>query len=448
MLTKKLLRPSSCPRRVRRYSKKPEDKPDREEKPSNLLNDDENSALVQRFTQILESKLSEALPSMISKDRKLKEMYDKYSDSDRQFKTTYQKELSLMKSEPLLSRNKHARNIAHMETPWDGTESVYDSNLRMLLDLKPPPKKYQNRIITPPMSFQDRIENAKEKSLDYKIGKDPKKQPGDNFKELYKERLLGPSVFMNSASPHTTLGMVTTFADAKINASIDQQTGRFKENEEMVNVRGKPLSEEHLKNCTDSDYFMNQILNKQEILPPWIETQQSLDRQVEVFRESIDKEWFKIFHRDLKPESSSMASVLTKVESIKDNPSRYYNKEFHSRHLPYVMEKTKLLNNSIRDYNLQCPSSNIHKFKLNPELEIQRLYNRVISTLDAHILKWYEDEEAAKNRKHSIKTSKGESLFGLFDNSGGGSGNSNDREVRQREPQKVHIWKSIKEMFK
>lgn len=441
-----------CTRRVwlRRYSKAPKTQK-KEEKNAPEHKDDDNSALVQRFTEILESKLSEISPSFISKDPQLTKLYNKYSsDPDKQFKATYQKELSHLKNESLLNRNRHAKDIADTVTnkPWDGTESVHDVNLRMLLDLKPPPIKYKKTIITPPMSFKERIENAKESSLDYKIGNTKKEE--DKFRELYKEKLLGPSAFLNSSSPHTLIGMANTLADAKINASINHDTGQFHDTSDMSSVRGKPLDREHLRNCTDSNYFMNHILQKQEILHPWIDSQQSIDRQTIDFRKNMDGEWFKALFYNLKPTSVSRDSVLDKIEKISGNPPNHYDNEFHSRQLPYIVEKTKSLNNLIRDYNLQSPSSSIHKFKLRPEVELRNLYDRTVSTLRTQALAWYENEKTAKERLSNLKNNKSESMFGLFDNGGGGgsSNSANGTGARQRVPEKLHLWRSIKEMFK
>lgn len=449
MITKKQLGGGITRVCVRGYSKiQGKDHPNEKDNKSPQEND-ENSALVQRFTQILESKISESTPSILSKDPLLQRIYKKYAtDDDRQFKSKYQKEISHLKSESLLNYNKHAKGLADTisNRPWDGNETVHDSNLRMILDLKPPPLKYQKSIITPPRSVKDRIESAKESSLDYRIGNTKKED--ENFRELYKEKLLGPSVFLNTSSPHTIIGMANSLADAKINASINRNTGQF--DGEMAGVRGKPLDKEYLKNCTDSNYFMNQILNKQEILPPWIDNQQSIDRQITEFRNNMDNEWFKSIFYNLKPTTLSKELMLTKLKNIIKNPNNFYDGDFHSRQLPYVLEKVKLLNNLIRDYNLQCPSSSIHKFKLVPEAELRKLYDRTLTTLVDQALKWYENEEAAKQRKNEpINYKDGGSFFGLFDNSGGGgSSTANDAMARQRTPEKLQLWKSIKEMFK
>lgn len=438
---------------VRTYSKTPETGRVNEEKDVSDQKEDENSALVQRFTQILESKLSETTPSFMRKDPQLEKTYTKYAtDPKRHYKSAYQKGLSHLKNESLLNLNRHAKDLADTVTnkPWSGTESVHDANLRMILDLKPPPVKYRQSVISPAMSIQDRIENAKESSLDYKHGNSKK---GDkNFRELYKEKLLGPSMFLNTSSPHTLIGMASTLADARINASINRSTGHFDDKGEMTGVRGKPLDKEYLNNCTDTNYFMTHILNKQETLPPWVDSQQSIDLQIIDFRKNMDGEWFKTLFYNLKPAKLPKDSILAKINKILEHPSHYYDNDFHSRQLAYVNEKIKLLNNLIRDYNLQCPSSTIHKLKLRPDLELRKLYDRVVSTLHAQALKWYENEEAAKQRQSNPMNYKsGGGMFGLFDSdndSGGNSNAANDVGARQRVPEKLHLWKSIKEMFK
>lgn len=424
----------------------------------------DNSALVERFTQILESKLSEPTltKSLVEEDKNLKQLYDKYTSetqADKEFQSLYQRQLGSLKSEKLLKGNKHARDLADTVTnkPWDGSESVIDASLRMLVDSKPPPKKFgsSNKIITPPISVKDRLVNAKENSLDYKVNKNSPKEENedDNWREMYKERLLGPSMLINHSNPNTTIGFINTIANAHINSSINQTTGKF-DSEEMDSVRGKPLSREHLANCTDSNYFINQILNKQEVLPPWVETHQSIDRELNAFRKELDKKWQSIILDKLRSNfANNKLAIFEKVTQLSPSDRSYYDSGFHNQQLPYVVAKTNLINKSIRDYNLQCPSSSSHKFKLMAENELIKLYERAIDGLHIFIDTWFEREERAKSspRAMPIIESKGGSLFGLFESGGGsGYGNATEGEYRhrQRPVKNLQLWKSLKEMFK
>lgn len=238
-----------------------------------IKNDPSPSALEERFTSLLESSIDSSNFSSIKNNPDLAKILKKYSEnSEATFKSKYQSEISYLKLENLLARNKHAREIADtITTPaWSGRESVEDSNLRMIIDTAPKRMPHQKRIFTPPVPMRDRIHNAKEGSLDYKLsklGEDEEKKESENFKELYKERLLGPLMF-NAMSPTSSVGLAGTMADVRINEQIDKSTGQFKDHPNMNGVRGKPLRKEHLANCTDTNYFMNQILQKQECLPP------------------------------------------------------------------------------------------------------------------------------------------------------------------------------------
>ena len=54
---------------------------------------------------------------------------------------------------------------------------------------------------------------------------------------MYRERLLGPSMLLNHSS--TSVDFVEMLVGNKINAKIDQTTGKF-ETDDMQKVRGKP----------------------------------------------------------------------------------------------------------------------------------------------------------------------------------------------------------------
>lgn len=171
----------------------------------------DTSALAEKFQQILDEKVPSAPTSLMDKEPRLREMYAQYTkeSSDKEFQHKYQKELAYVKSENLL-RTKEARDLADTITnpPWRGTERVEDTALRMLVDSAPKAKAMprQKTIISPPVPTKERIANARESSLDYKVSKTktPEEAEKDNFREMYKERLMGPSMFIDATSPRTT----------------------------------------------------------------------------------------------------------------------------------------------------------------------------------------------------------------------------------------------------
>lgn len=316
------------------------------------------------------------------------------------FKDQFESQLHYLKLEKLLKHNKHAREIVNSK-PWSGSESVKDSSLRMLVDSAPKPKpsiahKTPKRILT-----------AREMSSEYKETKTIERD--DNFREMYKERLLGPSMLLNTNNPLTTLNLANTMASAKINAKIDLKTGKFND-ENMDKVRGKPLKREHLANATDTSYFINEMLNKQEVLPPWVENQQNLNSDIRKFQQNLDR-------------------LLINYCKFNGIPSRgKLLDEFESKQLNYVIEKVKLLNKSVRDYNLQAPSSNFHKLKLDPGAELRGSLDRV-----------YDDLPELVKQDNIVYSSTKQGFLSLFDE---------QKVVNQRPVPKLNVWNSFKDMFK
>lgn len=351
-------------------------------------NDKATSALHERFTAMLESKVDSSAISSIRNNPEAAQVLEKYADGLIDFTHRYQSEISYLKLEPLLRRNRHAREIADtlISPAWSGTELVRDSNLRILIDTAPKPKK---TIITPPTPIKDRIHDAKEGSLDYKLAKfagtQPKDKEQEDYRQLYKERLLGPLMF-NAASPASGIGLITTLADARINEQIDLKLGQFKEHPNMDAVRGKPLSKEQLANATDTNYYMNQILQKQECLPPWIESQRGVNGDIERLRFELDRTWA-LRALELIDRKYPRASTNDLVAAALREGTQLHDESYHQLKLRYLQPLVKDINMLITTYNLSSPSPNFHKWKLIPEDELQRLYARVADNLASLIKK-------------------------------------------------------------
>lgn len=377
--------------------------------------DDSTDALTARFTQLLQDQI-ESNPNLINK-----------LNEESKYSQKYSPQLTYLKLEPLLKFNKHGKDLASSR-PWTGQETNSDANLRMLVDSLPKPKKIQHQ--------GKRLLNAKETSLDYKVNKDAPYEPNgitnefqkqvnsvsgttnhnDQMRELYKEKLLGPSVLINSASPSVTLGLANSLADHKINSSIDPKTGRFYNDTNMEKVRGKPLSKDHLANSNDTLYFVTRLFNDQEVLPPWIENQKLLQHDLQGFRNNLTQMFVK-FCKDNDYQKFTKPQLLLK---------------FKERYISYANEKVKAINHSIRDYNLQAPSSNLHKSKLLVDEEFKSCVDRNYYQLPELIKQFGE-----KRKLIPIANTK-QGFASLFDKS---------KVVSQRPVEKVNVWSSFKQMF-
>lgn len=413
------------------------------------------SALAERFQQILDEKVTSAPTSLIDQDPKLRQLYAQYSkdSADKQFQQKYQKELAYVKSENRL-RTKEARELADTITnpPWKGQEKVEDTALRMLVDSVPKAKAMprQKTIITPPVPPKERIANARESSLDYKVSKTktPEEVEKDNFREMYKERLMGPSMFIDATSPRTTIGMISSLADARINAKIDQKSGKFN-GSDMDTVRGKPLDRKRLANSTDTNFFVNEILSSQDCLPPWIDSQQGVEREKQVFRLDMQKKWFNIIiTRLLEKYGTLKGDLLPKVAPGSPDLSKdIYYPAFRRSNYSYIVAKVADLNRGIRNYNLQCPSTSLHKWKLTAEKEIDMLYDAVVKNIAALVDEWVERQQTIRQIS-PVDKGGGSSMFGLFDLSRGSYGSGSHYQVIERPAEKMDFWKLVKSIFK
>lgn len=336
-----------------------------------------SSALSERFQQILDEKLANSNHSLINGNPELSKAL-KYPASlkdvaltdtaeQKTFEQKYQREIGHVKSQS----NFRNDSKIQLDLPWDGTERVLDTASRMLHDSLPraKPSKFQDKIFTVELGLKDRIENAKEGALDYKI-KPHNEKERESFRELYKERLLGPSMFVDTLSPKATLGFIGGLADSRINAAIDCLTGKFKSSD-MDTVRGKPLDKARLANCLDTNFFMNEILNKQECLPPWIENQQGVEKELQRFRNELTRTLFLMMLGTLQHrcrDSDSKILRLMKDENLAI--CREVRQQYLRDHSTYFSEKVKDLNRGIRNYNLQCPTGALHKWKIVEEKEL------------------------------------------------------------------------------
>lgn len=413
------------------------------------------SALAERFQQILDEKITSAPTSLMDLDPKLRELQAQYSKdgAEKEFQQKYQRELAYVKSEHRF-RSREERELADTITnpPWNGVERTRDTALRMLVDSAPKAKAVprQKTIMTPPVPFKERISSAKESSLDYKVSKTKtvEDRERDEFREMYRERLVGPSMFIDVNSPKTTLGMVTLLADVRINAEIDRNSGKFN-SPDMDKVRGKPLDRQRLANCTDTNFFVNEILNSQECLPPWIDSQQGVEKEKQLFRLDMQKRWFNLIINRLLEKYGSLKSDLMphvavgSTELSKDA----FLPAFRRAHQSYIDAKVDDLNRGIRNYNLQCPSASLQKWKLITENEIDRLFDTVIKNITALVDEWVERQNTTR-RITPVETGSGKSMFGLFELARGSYGSGTTYQVIERPTEKMEFWKLVKSIFK
>lgn len=282
------------------------------------------------------------------------------------------------------SASKHAREIA-MAKPWTGTESVHDASLRMLNDSIKPLKSKR---------LKTRIHDAKEGALDYKLAKlsEKKTVEDDGWSEMYRERLLGPSMLLNDSFASV---------DNSIKSLADQKIMEAQRRGEFANIkRGEPLGKGYhdLENrfIDRTEYHLNSILKRQDALPPWIERQGGCDFEIKRFREELDSEWIKwaVNHVIEENRGCDYDEIVSKMKEYVENESsdvggsKLRSSKWIETRKPFFESKIRSLNDTIRGYNLQAPLAS-QKLYLILDKELEKCYTRraphLVEALQRHL---------------------------------------------------------------
>ena len=203
---------------------------------------------------------------------------------------------------------------------WTGTESLHDSALRMLDDshkrLRGPAPKAPPVAVRLPKpkkkaSAAFRLANARDKTSIYALAQQSaltEEERGKMRKEL-KER------FTPGARPMpTTLQGLTSLANERIEDAIAR--GQFKN---IPRGKGKNIEKDYNANSPfldTTEYFMNKIIQRQEIVPPWIEKQQELVKNVQSFRGRLRNDWRRHVARSISSKGGSLDDQIRRAQSF------------------------------------------------------------------------------------------------------------------------------------
>ncbi|KAJ0124343.1 hypothetical protein J7T55_005681 [Diaporthe amygdali] len=195
------------------------------------------------------------------------------------------------------------RDLASAQ-PWTGTETESDAVLRMLNDAHKPLKPgLRGKPKTPSpsgtpvdmrlkkqtaVSTGRKMANAREAASVYAgMGfKDKEKGLSDKEKEAMKKELRERFSPAARAIPNTISGLAA-LANERIEDAIAR--GQFKHIPRGKGVERDARADNPFIDTTE--YIMNKMIKKQEIVPPWIEKQQELVKAATVFRARLRNDW-------------------------------------------------------------------------------------------------------------------------------------------------------------
>lgn len=299
------------------------DKQEQRREPQSVVKDEEEGA----FTRRMRSMSEEALESGGHGARKAVEE----AGFSAQLKAQLEQRIasaSLQSPEVNLpaSASRHTRDLATTEA-WTGTESIHDASLRMLNDAHKPLRTGQRSTPGPAVQMPQNIDtgrkrskggqglrlaNARDRTNMYaSVNSDADLEETDRQKRLQelKDRF---DPHARTIVPGSISGLAS-LANKRIEDAIAR--GQFKN---IPRGKGKNVERDHNANSPfidTTEYFMNKIIQKQEIVPPWIEKQQELTSAASKFRGRLRAEWKRHAARMIASAGGSLIDQVRRAEA-------------------------------------------------------------------------------------------------------------------------------------
>ncbi|KAK4667630.1 hypothetical protein QC763_311110 [Podospora pseudopauciseta] len=215
------------------------------------------------------------------------------------------------------------RSIAAAQ-PWTGTESTEDAVLRMLNDAhKPlaPGLRGKSKIVPEPVDMRfktrsnvsagQRAAEARDKaSLYTSLSGDKQKDVGlsDEEREAMKREFRERFTPGARAMPNTITGLAA-LANERIENAIAR--GQFKHIPRGKGVERDARADNPFIDTTE--YIMNKMIKRQDLVPPWIEKQQELLKTAANFRLTIRTNWKRHMARMISAKGGSLEEKLRRA---------------------------------------------------------------------------------------------------------------------------------------
>lgn len=223
------------------------------------------------------------------------------------------------------SAGKGTRDIAGAQ-PWTGTEKLEDSALRMLNDAHKPLRTGRPLKIPTPCgvpgnidlrmrkavekSRGQRLANARDKTSIYAMSQDSTmtEREREQMRKQLKER------FTAGARPvPASIQGLAALANERIEDAIAR--GQFKN---IPRGKGTNIERDYTASSPfldTTEYFMNKIIQKQGIVPPWIEKQQELVKSAATFRSRLRADWKRHAARMIASKGGSLETQVRRAET-------------------------------------------------------------------------------------------------------------------------------------
>ena len=155
-----------------------------------------------------------------------------------------------------------------------------------------------------------RLANARDRTSVYALSQDPtlSEKERENMRKILKERFSAGARPM----PGSVQGL-TALANERIEDAIAR--GQFKN---ITRGKGENVERDYNANSPfldTTEYFMNKIIQKQEIVPPWIEKQQELVKAAAIFRGRLRADWKRHAARVIASKGGSLEAQVQRAKA-------------------------------------------------------------------------------------------------------------------------------------
>lgn len=380
----------------------------RELKEQNTIQDDDPLA---KLKQIIKPE------SLVDQDKDLKKLYE--AIPQKEFDKRYNGEIHY--SRMLDHIDRQSKEIA-LSRPWTGKEAPQNTALRMLLDATGRPnlsigenigfvvRKPLGKELRPVRAGQQlrrKLESAQDHVLMYKSDrrKNNEDQEQSEFRALYAEKF----------TPIGSFEKIRSLADQRIEEG--RRNGGF---DGLDKMRGRPLNLPRLDQHMDrTEHYLNSMLARQKVVPPWIEAQSGVNRRSTELRIYLVNQFEQELVSSLEKSGGILPNhdfteVCTLMKNEHGSTDTFVLKKFavwKLSFMPHMVGKIETLNKELRDYNLQAPLS-LQKLYLRPESEFQRVLKEI--NLKGVVEKVLQKKSKEMPYKNDETTGKGYSVFASF----------------------------------
>ena len=209
----------------------------------------------------------------------------------------------------------------------------------------------------------ERLANARDRTSVYALSQDPNLTEAEKeaMRKQMKERFTAGARPM----PATVQGLAA-LANERIEDAIAR--GQFKD---IARGKGKNVERDYTASSPfidTTEYFMNKIIQKQEIVPPWIEKQQELVKAAAIFRSRMRADWKRHAARVISSKGGSVDEQVRRAEAYAAAEAAINPKKIHTEALSDIDHEGRLSQVTVSESPTSAVESEDTKITVSEDL--------------------------------------------------------------------------------